>query len=58
MEDILDMRVVRKGRSQRREFLVKWKGYSVVDSTWEPEGNLTHCRDVLASFLTRRDAQH
>ena len=47
VEDILDLRVTRRGRGARREFLVKWRGYSLFDSTWEPEGNLTHCTDIM-----------
>ena len=37
------------------EYLVKWAGYSVFDSTWEPASNLTHCGDILAAFKSRRN---
>lgn len=32
------------------EYLVKWKGYPVTQSTWEPESNLTHCGDMLEDY--------
>ena len=31
------------------QFLVKWKGYD--EETWEPEENLTSCKDLLDEFL-------
>ena len=41
------MRVSRNGS---RSFRVLWRGYSVFESTWEPETNLTHCPAILADF--------
>jgi hypothetical protein len=38
VEEILADWVVRRGRSQRREYLVKWAGYA--EPTWEPSTNL------------------
>ncbi len=29
------------------EYLVKWKGYDVCDSTWETLSNLTNCKNLL-----------
>ena len=34
----------------RTEYLVKWRGYSVFESTWEPEANLTNCARTLAMY--------
>ena len=31
-------------------FRVLWRGYSVFESTWEPETNLNHCLAILADF--------
>ena len=56
VEDILDMRISTRGRQQRREFLIKWLGYSVFDATWEPEAHL-NCPDILSAFLSRRRVQ-
>jgi hypothetical protein len=35
-----------------REFLVKWKGYGPEHNTWEPERNLTNCKEVLQEYLS------
>ena len=46
VEQILDA----KWFGRTLKFLVKWKGYSDADNTWEPESNLTHCQDLLLKF--------
>ena len=50
VEDILDYRLSRTGP----EYLVKWLGYPVFESTWEPAANLTNCPDILAAFKARK----
>lgn len=49
---------MRHGRSQCVEYLVKWAGYPVFESTWEPEANLANCPSVLEAFLARRVQGH
>ena len=41
-----------RGVGQRREFLVKWKGYP--KATWTKENNLTNCDEVLAEYWQRQ----
>lgn len=48
MEDILDDEIDVKTKEAR--FLVKWKGYSQKDNTWEPKGNLTHATAILKKY--------
>ena len=33
-----------------RYYYVRWKGYGEEEDTWEPEGNLDGCEDVLKLF--------
>ena len=47
VEDILDHHSRGHGCM---EYLVKWRGYSVFESTWEPEANLTNCARTLAMY--------
>ena len=46
VERVLARRVVR-GREQ---FLIRWKGYSSFDDTWEPRENLENAPEALAAF--------
>jgi len=41
-------------KNGKREFLIKWKGYSSDTATWEPEENLD-CHDLVAAFMTKVD---
>ena len=47
VERILDSRCV--GRGRHLEYLVRWKGYSEADDSWEPRQNI-HAPDLLQQF--------
>jgi hypothetical protein len=57
VETILNHRDRRRGRSTRREFLVKWVGYQPEHNTWEPEKHLVHSPDILAKYWNTRATQ-
>ena len=44
VETILDHQY----RNRRKEYLIKWKGYSREQSTWEPESSLNRCKQILS----------
>lgn len=39
------------------EYLIKWEGYAVSESTWEPKQNL-NCPQLLKDFHARNSATH
>ncbi|KAI5709175.1 hypothetical protein M8J76_012050 [Diaphorina citri] len=46
VEKIMDVHTSKNGK---KEYLVRWKGYSSKDDTWEPEDHLT-CPDLIEAF--------
>ncbi|KZV92425.1 chromo-domain-containing protein [Exidia glandulosa HHB12029] len=52
VERILDVRADR--HTGRYLYYVKWQGYSVDDSTWEPEENLDRAEGLIQAFWAAR----
>lgn len=52
MEQLVDVRAVR-GVTQ---YLVRWKGYSRGDDSWEDEKSLTNCPELIREFKTKHPA--
>jgi hypothetical protein len=46
----IEKTLARRGNNHQKEFLVKWLGYDDSENTWEPETNLTNCRQLLARY--------
>ncbi len=50
VEAVLGQRRVRG----KEEYLIRWKGYSSFDDTWEPKENLGNAKEALKKFLKRQ----
>ena len=49
VETILDSRMDKA----KKMYLVKWRGYSELHNSWEPEENLENCREILSEYLSK-----
>jgi Chromo (CHRromatin Organisation MOdifier) domain len=36
------------------DYLIKWKGYTTSENSWEPEWNLSNTKELLAEYKKRR----
>ncbi|CAD1468127.1 unnamed protein product, partial [Heterotrigona itama] len=39
-------------KNKTKEFLIRWKGFTSADDTWEPEENL-NCPELIAKFMQK-----
>ena len=51
VEEIVGKKWIRN----KLHYRVKWRGYSLQESTWEKEGNLKTVRDLIDAFLLKED---
>ena len=50
-EYVVDSILTRRGGASSTQFLVKWRGYSRKETTWEPRGELVRrCADLVEAF--------
>ena len=50
VEHILSHRVVKRGRSRKHEYLIKWTGYGPEHNSWEQEVNLRGAQKTLEEY--------
>ena len=54
MESIIDKRIRKKSRRREYfEYLVKWKGHPVEDSSWEDEATIQKHGQTLQEIMNR-----
>ena len=55
-EEEYEVEEIRGHRMHRSklQFLIKWKGYSEAENTWEPLSNLKHAQSLLESYKKRK----
>ena len=46
-----------RGRPSRRTFLIRWKGYSAAEDTWEPERNLGNSQPLIVDYKTAQPTE-
>jgi hypothetical protein len=49
------------GMNIKKEYLIEWLGYGAEHNTWEQEGNLTNCSEILKEYWadqSKRQAQN
>jgi Chromo (CHRromatin Organisation MOdifier) domain len=56
MEFEVEKIIAQRGVRGKRQYLVKWKGYPVYESTWEPVEALENAQKVLRRFHKQVDA--
>ncbi len=54
VEQLLDHKIVNKGRRASYHFLVRWNGYSPEHDTWEAEKNLLTCDSLIRLYKLER----
>ena len=53
VEEIINHRKRRHGRTTKIEYLILWKGYPRHEMTWEPEENVANVEEKIAEYYRR-----
>ena len=55
-EEEYEVKVVlrHRGKPSCRTFLIRWKGYSAAEDTWEPERNLSNAQPLITKYKITR----
>jgi hypothetical protein len=40
-------------RRRKREYLIKWKGYHLIEASWVNESDMEHAQEAIEEFHTR-----
>ena len=48
VEELLEAKA--RGRGHKLHYLIKWKGFPIGESSWEPTDNLQHTPDTIKAF--------
>jgi len=54
VEEVIGKRKAGKGKKQRIEYLIVWKGYSLADATWENEKDCDNSREYIEAYEERQ----
>ena len=54
VERVLKERMVKRGKTTRIEYLVKWRGYPEWENSWEPAKNLRHAQQAILDYQAER----
>jgi hypothetical protein len=54
-EEEWEVEAIHGGRTRKgaKQYLVRWKGYTPENDTWEPEENLANAKDAIKAFEAR-----
>ena len=50
VEQVIDHRIVYRGRQKKIEYLIHWEGYGDEHNTWEPSANTTNAADAVQYY--------
>ena len=54
VDEVLDDKV----QYCKKQYLVKWKGFPIKESMWDPEENLENVQEILQDYLRMRQNSH